>query len=261
MFITYTRAGRFGNNLIQYFVTKIFQHHLNIHFNDSYKYIFNSSDVIKKYDNYITVNDDNIDKIIESLSKSDPLEEFKNKHVIFNGYFQNADFLIKHRQYILLIFNSDNEDRVNEEYRVKDISTFIKNYVPTVKDSDIVVHLRLDDFYDKITPVQTIIDILNKVRHKYTDIYVVVDRIKYLYEIDYVNRICYNHKVSLVTSSMLNDFSLLYYSKNIVISNSTFSWVAAYLGKAENNWVPTTWYASNTRLSKLNDKTIIYINN
>ena len=258
MFITYTRAGRFGNNLIQYFVTKIFQHYLNIHFNNSYKYIFNSSDTIKKYDDYITVDDDNLDKSIESLSKPKPLEEFKNKHVIFNGYFQNADFLIKHRQYVLFIFNTDNEDRINEEYLVKDIATFIKNYSPIVKDSDIVVHLRLDDFHDKVTPVQTIIDILNQIKNKYSDIYVVVDKIKYLYEVNYINSICYSHKVNLITNSMLNDFSFLYHSKNIIISNSTFAWVAAYLGKAEYNWVPTMWYASNARLSKLNDKTIVY---
>lgn len=258
MLVTYIRAGRLGNNLIQYFVTKIFQHLLNSRFNTPYTYVFNSPDTIKKYENHTVIDHTVFDAIIKSIEEPNSLDLLKNRHLIFNGFFQNANFLIKHRQFILSIFNQENEDRVNEQYRVSDISRFINKFTPVTTNSDLTVHLRLDDYGDKITPSETIIDILKKIGKNYTNIYVVVDKIKTLSEIQYINKICYSHKVIIITNSLLNDFSFLYHSQNIVISNSTFAWTAAYLGKADYNWMPTSWYSADSHLSQLNDKTIVY---
>jgi GR25 family glycosyltransferase involved in LPS biosynthesis len=62
----------------------------------------------------------------------------------------------------------------------------------------------------------------------------------------------------VTTGSMNVDWCILYGGRNVVISNSSYSWWAAYLSKAKKVIAPHPWYTVDGKLSHLNTDDIYY---
>jgi predicted glycosyltransferase len=92
---------------------------------------------------------------------------------------------------------------------------------------------------------------------------IVVDKVKRDFEVFYltnlIKEISKTVKCSYHSGNMWQDFAMLYYAKNLVCSNSTFSWWAGLLGESTMNWFPDTMnYYDNQQFDKINDQTKVY---
>lgn len=236
MKISYGINGRFGNNLFQYIAMKLIQYELSKK-NRIYEYVF---DII--LENSFTINDDNYFDIIENVDII-PLD----KNIQLSGYFQFDKYIIENKEYITSILNQENTEKINEKYTVSMLSSKINNFKRRFNDNEVVLHLRLDDFIgDRVCMhYNEYFYIFATLPTTIKKVIVVVDKCKDQWELNYLNVIyvfCMNRNLEIQIESggeLLDDFCKLYYSKNFVSSNSTFSYLAGLLGTHEKTWCPS----------------------
>ena len=236
MKISYGVNGRFGNNLFQYIAIKLIQFELSKR-GRNYEYVFNFIP-----ENSFVINDDNYLDILENVDIIPP-----NTNVYLSGYFQFDKHIIKNKEYLTIILNQENKERINQTYTVSCLYSKINNFQRRFKEDEVVLHLRLDDFIgDKVCIhyneyfyiIATLPDTIKKA-------IIVVDKCKQQWELEYLNIIytfCINKNLEVQIESggeLLDDFCKLYYSKNFLSSNSTFSYLAGLLGTHERSWCPS----------------------
>ena len=255
MSISYDVIGRFGNNLLQYFATK----------------------VIAKYTNKIFVYKTKFSNVIEDHKFKDTYYEcIKNPsclegNIYMYGYFQKDFWINKEREYLYSLLTEDNEDRFNDNLLIKDLVYAIKNVrndlleLVTNRDN-LIVHVRLDDFIyngfntDVINPYflrDYIKDIISL--RKYKKCIFIVDILRQDWEREYMNILLSIPNSMVLTNDMLTDFSLLFYSKNLMVSRSSFSWIASGCSiHNENIWVPTTTKDTHQNFNSLGKNSISF---
>lgn len=252
MKISYKVSGRFGNNLFQYIATKLIQNELTK--KDNFvEYVYDTS-----LDNAFVINDKNYFEILKDVS---PLI---NKNVYLDGYFQFDDHIIKNKGYINSVINSYNTENINGNIKVSFLANKLKENKYEFTSNDYVLHLRLDDFIgDRIVmKPEMYIDVISTLPEGITLI-IVVDKVKYPWEIEYVRMIheyatkVKNMKVNISgDDDMFKDFCKLYYSKNLISSNSTFSYLAGLLGYHNYTWCPVNTIYTHQSIFKFDEKTI-----
>jgi hypothetical protein len=260
MSISYYISGRFGNNLFQYFATKVLGKILNKEyiFNDSKKPLTRDSNNEKiKVDNMVEIDEEKFNDII---SKNEYLIE-GNIYVI--GFFQTQDWITLYKDYIQSLFTEENTDRINNEYTISGIFKIV-NKINPVRDDILIVHLRLDDFLHNIrnsevihpdSIIETIkgIDGINKVIF-------ISDKIKRSWEMSYIKYLMNNVKNSTsVTNSLITDFGIMYKAKKIMFCRSTLGWIAGILSKENtSNWFPINKEFKHQTVNKINENTIVF---
>lgn len=252
MKISYKVSGRFGNNLFQYIAMKVIQNELSK--KDTFvEYVYNTP-----LKNAFVVTDDNFFNILEDIS---PLI---NKNVYLDGYFQFDTHIIKHKGYINAAINSYNSEYINDNIKVSYLANQLKENIYEFNPKDYVIHLRLDDFIgDRIVmKPEMYIDVISSL-NKGSHLVIVVDKVKYPWEIEYVRMIHeYATKVkgfNVTVSSgddMFKDFCKLYYAQNLISSNSTFSYLAGLLGKHKYTFCPVNTIYSHQYISKFDENTV-----
>ena len=261
MFTVYlTNSGRFANNLFQYFAAQII------------KKIFRCREV--KYVStpplhcYI-INDENFKKIIHSYVNLQDKNSYllpKNfgihKDIHMNGFFQRSEIFEYLRDYIKEVYTIENKDFINDKYRICDT---ISN-IPALGDSkDLIVHIRLDDFIHQgynsqiFNPLQ-IKNIIKSI--SYDKLYIVCDKLRYDWEREYMNFFNDLNPIH-VSSTLIEDFSHMKSANKILISASTLSWIATYLGDANEVHIPYNSYhggyeGTGPHLGSFNNKCIVY---
>lgn len=147
--------------------------------------------------------------------------DYRGKRVHCKGYFQNVLYYNPYRAHI------------REWFDLPEVQT---NY------DDIVIHLRLTDYYwipnrSVISP-EYYLKILR--REKFRKCYVVVEphqtNEKYLRHFKGAV-----HGIEVVTQSPAEDFHFMRSFDRIVCSNSTFAWWAAFLSTARKIWTFGPW--------------------
>lgn len=253
--VSFLTSGRFGNNLIQYFTAKILCKYLNTKSN-IFEVACNKN---IKGENCITITDETFDEFYKRVREG----YIPDNNIILKGYFQFDYLMIENKEFILSIFNDSNTDFINKNYKIKDIYSFIRSFKTDIPSTDIVVHLRLNDFYDKTLHPNSIIDVIDS-NFSLSNKISIVSEIKD-YDGQYVNYLVHNlikigYDVRVYCNgNFLEDFSRLYYSKNIICSNSTYCWMAVFLGNDNDvNYVPNKWYSENQKLNIVDSKSIIY---
>jgi len=178
---------------------------------------------IFKLTNINIINENNIDNI-----KKNEVDK------IYDGYWQNIIYIQNQEYYI---------NRVLKEKYNKD---FVEN-----KTNNIVLHIRRGDQATVLSSnIYTILDVeyyerainyiklhgecFNEVTICSDDILWCMENIK---KLTGVNKINYSN-----SSSMLEDFLLMYNAKYLISSNSTFSWWAGYVGNSVKFLIPKRWY-------------------
>lgn len=228
MSISYYPNGRLGNNLFQYFTSKVFCKLLNK------KYVFNT-----KFD--FKVTDDNFDIFYKNYSNS------KVDNLFFDGYFQ-TNFLIEYKEYIQSLLTESNEDKVNNNLTIKNIVNFMNKNPKRdelLNENTLYIHIRLDDFIytDQIVnpnSLQLFINTIIEENKNITKCAFIIDKIRHKWEVDYMNILLSNVKNSYVLQNdMFTDLYIMMNCKYIIASRSTFSWIATLLSsKCEKVWLP-----------------------
>jgi hypothetical protein len=263
--ISYKIDGRFGNNLFQYLATKILQLKLKNE-NRNYEYEYDYDYHLKFNENIndiFIVNDENFLNIIENVHII-PL----NSSIYLDGYFQFEKHILENKIYVSSIINEKNDEKINDKYTVSDLSRKLNSFnqfSSIFNENLLVVHLRLDDFIgDKVCMhyinyyniISMIPDTIKKVK-------IIVDKCKQNWELEYL-KIIYsiyinaNLEVKIESGGeLLDDFCKLYYSKNLLSSNSTFCYLAGLLGNHKLSWCPSNCKKyPHQKIEKFNNDTI-----
>lgn len=259
--ISFNPQGRFCNLVFQYIATKTLEYLLNCISPESYKYQYNTTD------NSVVVRENTFYQIY-TLVKNGAFKQLQY-NLFLDGFYQFDFHVIEQIDFIKSLFTKENTDSINEKVKVCDVANAFESYVPEYTEEDLVMHLRLDDFVNEgensflihpVSYINTVHEIQEK--HNFKKIYIVVDKIRRVWEKEYVDRLLeelseYNIEV-LPTSDFLTDMSRIYHAKNILCSNSTFCWIPALLGKSINNWMPDRNTCSNQNFYKINKDTKLY---
>lgn len=226
--ITVDYFGRIGNNFFQYvmgrMVAKSTSQHLNTEWNHN-EFIEiapwnNKPDVVSMLGSEIVVDDERIRYPV-------PCES----HIRLHGYFQDATFYNPYRALIKGLWKLPTE--------------------PKNKD-DIVIHLRLTDYYwnnvtghnDCVISPKWYLDILRKERYK--KLYIVVE--PHITNKHYLDQFSTLRPI-IISGSPKTDFEFLLGFDRIVCSNSTFAWWAAFLSDASKIYLFKDWMGRN-RINK-----------
>ncbi len=260
MSISYFISGRFGNNLFQYFATKVLGKILNKEyvFNGSKKPLSRGINGEKiKVDNLTEVDDEKFNEIISDKNAS------IEGDIYVVGYFQTQEWITLYRDYIQSLFTEENMDRINDEYTISRIAKHV-NTIKPVRDDILIVHLRLDDFFhnahnSEVIHPKSIIDEINKIEG-INKVMFISDTLKKPWELAYVNHLTYSVKNSIaISNSLLTDFGLLYKAKNIMLCRSTLGWIAGILStENKRNWFPLNKDFKHQTVNTLNGNTVVF---
>lgn len=214
--------GGLGNQLFQYSLGRILADEMNCNLyvsnvNAITQHFSNATNITDRRDlsgDFLHVGYQSDSKYVQHVN----LEEV-TKHqgpVSLCGFFQKHWLYFPYREKLKSIFSISN-------------STV---FVPS--NNDLVVHVRLGDYvtlnhYLQYETYRSIISNAN-----YEKCYIITDQpnniiIKQLLELQNIN---------LFHGSVMEDFTFIYNAKQTIISQSTFSWWATFLGKAEVINVP-----------------------
>lgn len=170
--------------------------------------------------------------IINEINYDVPLE---NEQVrIYDGYWQKIEFI------------------QNQEYFIKEVlkEKYKKEFVEYKTDS-IVLHIRRGDQATALSSnIYSILDVeyyeraINYIKsngESFDEVTICSDDILWcivnIKKLSGVNKINYSS-----SSSMIEDFLLMYNAKYLISSNSTFSWWAGYVGNSIKFLIPKKWY-------------------
>jgi len=192
---------------------------------------------------YTNYNNEEIDK--KFLSK------LKNHNIYMNCYYQRCEI------YQYPIFRNEifkkmlefNEIIPTTNYKIEELMKLNTNDVPN--DTEIVLHIRLDDFFDTheaIHPSYYINSIteLYLLDNKIKTVTIVVDflRNNEQYYINYINNnLLGKFNIKLHQKTLFEDFNYIRYAKYIICSNSSYSWCAVYLSNAVKIIYPNNTFA------------------
>jgi hypothetical protein len=235
MKISYSVMGRFGNNLFQYFATKILQNKL-LSCNRIYNFEYNT-----KFDNVYIVNDDNYLDILNDIIKIP-----NNTNIYLDGYFQFDKHIRENKDYVNTLLNITNTEKINDHYDISIIANKMFHFKREFTHDEVVIHIRLDDFLSANVCMNYMqyINIINTFPSHIKKIIIVTDKLRQQWELQYINLIhIFSNNKNLIVQiesgdDLIQDFCKMYYSKNFFSSNSTFSYLAGLLGNHILSWCP-----------------------
>ncbi len=242
----------FGNNIFRYFTLKILQYHYNK------TEVFDESEL----QNPILI-DDRFWKEYGKLLQEDKkirISELVHRDIKVRGYFQDDVMLHIERDFLLSLFHENNTDSIVEIPRHIRICDIVKaKNDEIVGENDIVVHLRLSDFKhyggkdSEIIHPNTYFSVLDSLQ--FDRVILVIKPITEEFEKVYLDLFFkrYGDRVVLHSSSeLLQDFLFLKQSKRLIVSNSSFCWIAAYLGNVPETYVIRNRYHNHQKLDGTN---------
>ncbi len=247
--IYFAKLGRFGNNLIQYFVACIF------HIVFGHEIVEYSSMCKDAYEIHDT---DPLFEAFREFILSEPgardflkTHPFAKKDIILHGFFQKSDLLLLFRKEILALFTESNTDKISHTIRVCDV---VKAR-GVAKEDEIVVHFRLDDYQsDTTSHILHPRVYLSTLRKLSLPLRIVSQKPNSFAEHLYF-AIFESLHPTLQQNSLLEDFATLRDSKILFSSNSTLSWCAAFLGH-QKRYLPTINSWDNQDLGCIEDSDI-----
>jgi len=219
--VTSQLIGGLGNQMFQYSLGRIiadiknYNHYTaNLEMLSQYfPNIHNITDRITTTDNTVVVGYGSSNNFIQHVDLQSILEHDGGIHL--NGFFQ------KHFLY--------------SDYRseLRELFTFANNKdVPGT--GDIVVHIRLGDYVQLNHYLSPLIylNIINKL--EYDNCIIVTDDPNN----EFMNSFRSLRNCYIVSNSILDDFAFIYNAKRAIISQSTFSWWATFLGAQDQVYIP-----------------------
>jgi len=133
--------------------------------------------------------------------------------IVVNSFAQRQEYYTNYRDKLKQFFYEATIGGVKHNNTVL--------YIRNGDDKDIGVYLGLDNYYK----------ILDNIQH--SNLTIVVEHVD-----DDVKNIGQKYNANIFSSSVFEDFLYIKNANNIIMSQSTFSWWAAFLGEAKNIYIP-----------------------
>ncbi len=228
--ITYKVAGRTGNNIFQYLACKMICYLIGRH-----NYVH-----IKSFSMASIFNDDTWEALtISEEPFTDPIfEPLRRANIYCEGFFQDTRLFVKHRDIVLDIINNlgPNEKMPDNNCNMRSLSKFMSYQSPIYfNESDIVLSLRLDDFYKSdatdgksmVIPFKFYCDLLRTL--DFDRLYIVCDKIRHKWEQKYLDAFEEFDPILLIGGSLEQDSAYMRDATRLIHSNSTLCWINSYL--------------------------------
>lgn len=206
--VTTVYEGRLGNNLIQYFVSKLFAKKFNFRFNSTCHHNGNDwcSIVNNKNEGDIVgetsviINDKNFIQFFEN-------DFTESRHYIFDGFFQSKEFFNKYGNNIKSLINLEYDD---------------------VEDDSVFLHYRIGDILNdrRMLPLEYYEEILSKINAKKG--YISSDTITH----NFCQILIKKYNLIPINLSPLDTIMFGKNFKKIILSEGSFSW---WIGFLSNN--------------------------
>jgi hypothetical protein len=218
--------GRLGNNLFQIACTIGYAKYNGTDFAIPLQFKYSNEFTNLKNNYYVSISQD-----VQHDIKLPILPGYISKHTITNAVL--SGIAIRYQNV-----------RLFENYR-SDIVKFLTPQWDVKKNDVCCVHVRLTDYLnDDVRKSLVLLDVdyyikaIKYVQNIYSNIDVVL-----VTDDPVVCRRMLGNKYPIVNGDMFEDFKLMMSAKAVIISNSTFSWWAAYLNMcAELIVMPSVWY-------------------
>ena len=253
--LSYKLQGRFANNLIQYCIAKLLCK------------LFGHTLVNRNERGTVVITDFEWNLLAPTLIQNLGNPQFFRKHpyakknLRLEGFFQQSKYLLPFRQTILSFFTVSNADPINEKYTVSQIAALLQTF-PTF--NELIVHIRLDDFRGAGKDHSSVIlhpdyfhQFLPDLIAKHTlPVRIIYEKKDNLAEQAYIQTFSrYNPLVQ--SAELLVDFVTLIKAKVLVSSNSTFSWMAAFLATDQIRVLPTICHMGSQELGSIDSEDIV----
>jgi hypothetical protein len=253
--ISFKAEGRFGNNLIQYCIAKLLSK------------LFGHTLVSRQERGASLITDFEwtllAPFLVENLHTPHRLRKhpYAKKHLRLEGFFQDSTYLIPFRQVLLSFFTPTTTDFINETVTV---SQLVHHIQQAPRRDEIVVHLRLDDFRTAGKDRSSLIlhpDYFHRllpalIQSQSLPIRIVYQRKQHLAEEAYIATFA-RYTPTLQSSDLLDDFASLVNAKVLVSSNSTFSWMAAFLAPSQIRILPTIHHMGTQNLGPIDSTDVV----
>ena len=169
--------------------------------------------------------------------------------IYMSGYFQDSVPLVAHRDMILERFHKDSTVISQGGYTLKEFATAPSPIA--LHPDDLVLHIRMGDFVGEgllVDPAPQLAIIRKEIRSR---LIIVCAKPKTEAEKNYL-KFFEEFQPLLQHGTELEDFSVLRAAHRIIVTNSTFSWLAAFMGNAQR------WIAVSGELGKISDSDVMY---
>lgn len=239
-FITFAGMGRLGNNLfmIANIISKGIKHNLPFYVakNQVYGYNLYKDNLYRKINFWIDDLPSNGRNRGQTVFTYERLDPYQDVPTIYHGYYQSEKFFYENREFIKWFFEPS-EQFTEKVYR--EFPELLTNKVTAInvrRGDYLLPHHR-----DKHPTISS--EYIHEAS-KYidTDVYFVVSD-----DLDWCKQNIKLPNVKFINYSNWEALWLLSLCHNFIISNSTFSWWAAYLSKHKDKKVigPYTWHTPN----------------
>lgn len=228
--IAYNAIGRTGNNLFQYLACKLICNLFGCH-----QYIH-----IKSFSIATIVNDDTWIALSESPDPDNDsiFDPLKRSNIYMDGYFQDTRLFVRFRDIILDLVRdlSPNEKMPDNNCNMRLISKFINTRSPIYfNESDLVLSLRLDDFYQAknpdgvsmVIPAEFYCQLLDSL--DFDRLYIVCDKIRHNWEKKYLAVFDRFEPIHLIGGDLEHDCAVMREAPRLIHSNSTLCWINSFL--------------------------------
>jgi len=250
--------GQFGNNLFQYFAAQIM------------KKIYNYDEVKPTFQinlefNHV-IDDDKFKQIYTAYMKGETIALDLRKDILMMGFFQRSTIFKHERDYIKSLFHAENMDHISNRIQIGNIVKYQSKHTIQPTQKDLTLHLRCGDFWDHEKNRSQIFDpedlkkIIASIPHE--TLYIVRNKPDFDWEKEYYSKFDDLHPV-WINGNLGDDFDFLLKSSKIIVSASTMSYMAAFLGEADEIHIPYNSYyggeeGHDQSLSDFNDKCKVY---
>lgn len=235
--------GQFGNNFFQYFASEII------------KKIYGYDEVKPTFEinlEFNTVIDDaKFKRIIAAYLNGDKVEIDTSKDVLMIGFFQRSEIFVKERDYLRSLFTESNMNNISNRIKIGNIIKYQTKHTIAPTENDLVLHVRLAgsfqwaDFIDMENKTSQLYDPaqLKEIMRgiKYDKLYIVCNNPKADWEKEYLAEFD-DMKPTIISGVLGDDFDFMLKAKKLLTSASTMSWMAAFLGNADEIHIPYNTY-------------------
>ena len=197
-------------------------------------------------ESFRVLSDEMWDSLSEYIGAYHTPTIFQSNVLVLQGYFQKSAPLMKNRK--LILKNLKNDFEVVEGITISDLLTARPPI--EVRDTDVVVHVRLGDYRD-VELVASPAGQLAILRSLQPERVIIVCQKPKDAERSYLKFFEEFHPI-FQHGTELEDFATLRAAKRLIVTNSSFSWAAAYFGEGQR-WIPSG------NLGKISETDILYV--
>lgn len=219
--------GGLGNNMFQYALGRILADDKNYNLRvpdmqrlaEHFKNVNEITDKKTVESNILNIGYDSTSKHIQNVDMQEALTH--QGGINLKGFFQKQQLYYNHRDKLKEIFKLDDNTNVDPQ--------------------DLVVHIRLGDYVvlnQHLHPV-VYFEIIKRIEYK--NCIIITDQVDHPFIHSITQSI---PNCTARQNSMMEDFKILLSAKKLLISQSSFSWWASFLGEQDKVYVPL--YSSNS---------------